>query len=591
MKKILLLFLNLGLFNICVYSQYITHGPVIGAVTHHSARIYIRSQYENTIEVRYSADSLFTNYQNLYTQIQTNKDSSVIINLQSLNPNTFYWVKFYFNGIPDSKYARFKTFPLPGTDAHFTLTTGSCQFTTNMKVFDRMKEREPLMFFHTGDYTYPSFQLAPTYPTHYPTVELSWRRKYEEIQMKEMLQIVPMDYIHDDDDGFGSSSNYFETARFYYDQDSNIVNYLKVDTIPIIGKYNCMKAYTDFFPHYPLVDTSIGLYHKLTIGNTDIFFLDTRSAASPLSHAYHFDTVTKLWNFNPDTNFVLLGTQQKNWLKGELKNSSAKWKLIFCGVPFNRRLKLAIDVGMALQNTVFNIGSEIGTGFRLAVSFSYYWAAHPYEQNEILDFIAINNIKDVIFITGDTHHNVIDDGTNAGLPELNASGLSADDLSLAYHINIYSTQLGYPVLDSIWNKGGNGLGPNPNFKNAFGQIDVMGNDSLRLCVVDEDGVNIACHTITNSTLVNKNPIYSNPIKVYPNPTQQSFLFEFLPIKNYDNFHIYLVDLHGKFLKSVGIYQSNTLIKDKVDISHLANGTYFIIADDGHNKFYQKIIKQ
>jgi hypothetical protein len=186
---------------------------------------------------------------------------------------------------------------------------------------------------------------------------------------------------------------------------------------------------------------------------------------------------------------------------------------------------------------------------------------------------------------------VIDDGTNAGLPELNASGLSVADLSLAYHLNVYSTQLGYPVLDSVWNKGGNGLGPNPNFKNAFGQIDVMGKDSLRLCVVDEDGVSITCHTIKNSRIVSNEKIKNDFIKLYPNPAQHSVHLEVQSLDCQEDIYVYLVDLHGKFQKSVGIYKPNTFIKEKVELNDLSNGIYFLMVDDGVNKFYKKLIKQ
>ncbi|MCX7743181.1 MAG: alkaline phosphatase D family protein [Flavobacteriales bacterium] len=574
-------------------AQYISHGPVIGGITHESAKIFVRTGFDQPFILEWDDDVAFNSPLSATISIDPLKDSSVITELTGLQPNTFYYIRFKFNGNADIRQGRFKTFPFPGAPSNFTLVTGSCQETANMKVFDRMKELDPLLMLHTGDYTYPSYQLDDTYPAVYETVQLSWRKRYEEDRMVEMLYTVPIDYIHDDDDGFGVAMNYWTKPKYYLNANNQVVNYFEVDTLPIQGRYNHMRAYTEYFPHYPLVDTSQGLYHKITIGNADIFFLDTRSSARPNHEAFQYNPSTNVWTFNPDTSYTILGHAQKNWLKQELLNSTAKWKFLVCGLPFNKRLKMLIQFGMTFQGSVFNIGGETGTGFRLAASFSNYWAGHIHEQNELLDFITINNLKDIIVISGDTHHNVIDDGTNAGLPELNASGLSVTDLSLAYYINQYSAPLGYPVLDSVWNKGGNGLGLNPNFKNAFGKIDVFGNDSVKLCIVDEDGVAITCYTLEHSSIIStKEHTLKTQLHVFPNPGKGIFNVYAENIQTtQEPIRLYVVNIEGITVKELSTFHKVNNFEFTADLSNLANGIYFIILDSGSHRTAIRILKQ
>ena len=50
---------------------------------------------------------------------------------------------------------------------------------------------------------------------------------------------------------------------------------------------------------------------------------------------------------------------------------------------------------------------------------------------------------------------------------------------------------------ALWNAGGQGLG-NTNFNNAYGRMEVFGQDSARLSLVDTAGIAIANLTLPNS---------------------------------------------------------------------------------------------
>jgi hypothetical protein len=134
----------------------------------------------------------------------------------------------------------------------------------------------------------------------------------------------------------------------------------------------------------------------------------------------------------------------------------------------------------------------------------------------LLDFIKNNKINDVIVVSGDTHHNVIDDGTNGSLPELNASGLAVAGTHLAYYMNKFSKLMGYPRYDKYaWNQGGGGLNGNKNFKNQLGKIRVVGNDFVELSVVDEDNTELCTYKVihsTKETTVKKTPHYQKKLE-------------------------------------------------------------------------------
>jgi alkaline phosphatase D len=78
---------------------------------------------------------------------------------------------------------------------------------------------------------------------------------------------------------------------------------------------------------------------------------------------------------------TMLGEEQYHWFLEQLKNSTATWKIIGNQVIFS-----------GLDET-FNPRAK-GTDS---------WDGYPFERKRIADFIAANNINDILFLTGDTH--------------------------------------------------------------------------------------------------------------------------------------------------------------------------------------------
>ena len=183
--------------------QLITHRPVLGGLSPNAGRMYVRANTMQPFTVELFTDSLFTSVLSYSGSVKAAADSSTIVELKNLQPNTLYFYRLRFGTTMDVRQGSFRTFPTEGKRGYYVFATGSCHETDNMKVFEAIETHQPRLFLHTGDYTYPSYQLDNTYPANYPAVELAWRRRYEEPLMKEMLRTVPIDYVHDDDDSAG----------------------------------------------------------------------------------------------------------------------------------------------------------------------------------------------------------------------------------------------------------------------------------------------------------------------------------------------------------------------------------------------------
>jgi hypothetical protein len=590
--KILVLFC---LFTSATFGQNITHGPMIGGITANEARIYIRTNVATDFVLEYSADSLFTTFQSINTATDAALDNTKIVNLTSLLPSSTYYFRYRINGVVQSTKGQFKTFPPVGAAEHLVFVTGSCQETENMKVFDVMPTHKPDLFIHTGDFTYPAYQIPSIlgYPQEWSAIELAWRRRNSEPICEDMLKKIPIAYMPDDDDTWGNSK-YFKGggAQVRY-ENGKLINYF--DLIPRTQQMrtNCLSGYKKFFPGYPMVNDTDGYYHAFKVGNCEFFMIDVRSCNTGGWNNLKYNAGLNLWTFNGNSpTQSMLNQPQLDWLLNGLRNSTATWKFIVSGVPFNRNIQPLVELPLLIQGMQFNIAGYPGTGFRLSYSFSDYFGAYAYEREKILNYIKSNNIKNVMVISGDTHGCAIDDGTNAGLPEMNASGLSVSSTELYFQFNEVLRQIGFDLNKWLWNKGGLGIGNN-NIKNAFGKMEVFGNDSVQLCIIDEDNTTIACHTVKNNSIisgVNNVRVLNDLVTVYPNPAQDKIRLEWNQKYGLEKIQqIKIVDVSGKEMYLDKTLLSSSLIE--IPIQQLPSGVYLLSIETEKSFAVQKFVKE
>ncbi len=117
---------------------------------------------------------------------------------------------------------------------------------------------------------------------------------------------------------------------------------------------------------------------RISDGPLDIFLLDLRSDRDSFAKPD-----------GPDK--TMIGASQWAWLQAQLSASTAPFKLIVTTVPFNPTTE-KVDA----------------------------WFAYEDERQRLLGWLDQEQIQNVFFVSADIHTGgAIDDGTNAGLPELN----------------------------------------------------------------------------------------------------------------------------------------------------------------------------
>lgn len=474
---------TLSFLSASIFAQYITHGPVFGAVTSNSAKVYLRSQQCGKVIIELSETADLKNETPFSGLTDSLKDKSIILALSNLKPNSIYYYRILFEGKEDTIHGWFRTFPKEGEKGDYVFVTGSCQETANMKVFDVMPKHNPYFLMHTGDFTYPDYMLSPDYSKDMEGMARSYRRRYDEKVMKQMLYTMPMDYVYDDDDYVGASGGrYCKNDMVCTITKGKVCNNMTADTFPDSWRENVIRGYAEFFPHYNLPDTSKAIHHSFKLGNAEFFVIDRNSdRMNPCRDAFRYDTKKKKWVFDPPPGFALFGKTQMDWLKEGIKNSKADWKFIVSGVPLNGACRKLTDAGLKLQHMHY----KNWFGFHMAWGFGMYWNAFPEEREDFMRFLDSNSIKNVLVVSGDTHHCVMDDGKNAGLPELNASGLSVATTELAKYLKLIGNLTGLYHMNKIWNKGGIGLS-SKKCKNGFGKIRIVRDEYVEMSIIDED---------------------------------------------------------------------------------------------------------
>lgn len=588
--KSILTALSAILFAFTASAQNITHGPVVGAVTPNSARMYVRTAQRMPITVEVADNPQFNNPITISDSTRGLRDNSIILDIGGLQPYTTYYYRVDCNGTIDNLDGYFKTFPADGVRGHYTWGVLSCQEYGTYNTFESVLAHNPDLMLHNGDWSYPDYQIPGEERIDWAKLQLAYRKRYEEPKMPPVLRSSAFDYVVDNHDGIDNLNN---DASVSYSVDTNgtVYNYINYDPTPPGAFQFMMDAYQEYFPNYPLPAPNVGMYHSYRYGNAEVFFVDVRNCGTGQDSIYRYDSLENKWYFDPKPGSTLLGEQQLQWLKNGLQNSTADWKFIVSGVMFNRKFRKILEYALAFQNLVFNMGGQGGTGFRLAHSISANWPGYPAEQDGLINFLDDNGIKDVIVLSGHMHTNVMDNGANSGLPEINTGPAASTGPELTWYIDSVMTLLGQgSVFDSIWNGGGMGVN-NTNFKSGWGKVEIFGNDSCVIKTIDEDNYEVSSMKLVHSSKVTSVP---EPYKVpdcvietvFPNPAKSyidvKFCKEYTP-KPKDR--MLLIDINGKVLRNVFPTASGT----RLNLDGIANGEYVFIYDYDDFIYHTKIV--
>ncbi len=512
----------------------ITNSVVVGGVTSSSARFWVRTSVPSKVNIEFAEENNFTG-SNISDEITTTveRGNSGIIDISGLKANTKYYYRAISENVQIDNIERsFWTFPEAGTISNFSFAFGSCQQsgeflpsqTEEISVFDEVVKHDARFFLQLGDWGYPDTTDNTPVDNNYFAADYSlvqkayWSRFNKDYPMDNILRTMPVDYVYDDHDFMNNNSSSL-TSSYYWPVKPFTI--MEIEN-PAGARLNSIKGYKENMPGYPLVNESRGIYHKFTYGNVEVFALDLRAQKSPALDVFRYDEPTSKWVFDPPQghsivgrdNAVGEGESQLNWFLNALRNSTADWKFIMSSVPFNKGQFQALNTAMSLQDFQIPLegAPEGATAIAAAFELADGWSGFPQDAEEILSFISANDIKNVIVLSGDSHNGAIDDGENAGLPEIMAGNL---DITNSKTVTLFES---FGI--KIWNKGGHGITTN-EFNDAFGKVTVYGSDSVNLSLIDELGSLIATHTVINNSVTS---VAANTItpsfelsQNYPNP--------------------------------------------------------------------------
>jgi len=407
----------------------LTHGPVVSGVSDSTAMIFFRTNQTAGVAVEYS---LFSDlHGSTVTTIQptsADDDYTVHVPLSGLLEDTRYYYTVQIDGdrLEMPAYPTFVTFPDPDSTVtfHFSIVSDASSFpSTSGIVYKYVDRTDPAFVLRIGDFDHrnPSSQSNPS------DIE-DWRTMH-----KDMIRdtAVGREFAR-------SVGRYYPVISMWDDHDYGANSGDKnAEWKPI-----ATQAFREYHPNYPAVNPEGGLWFSFRYAQAEFFVLDLRSQRD-----YFWD------EDNEDKSMLdgdLIENDQKKWLLRSLSNSTATWKFIVSTVSWNTTV---------LQSDA--------------------WVGYQTERTEIMDYISINAIENVIVISGDIHTGgAIDDGTHAGLPEMSVP-----------HFNnlvpMYKSGCSTPFDCGDWSEGWiNGDG-NP----GMAQVTVRGNSSVILHTWSDKGQN------------------------------------------------------------------------------------------------------
>ena len=345
----------------------LTDGPLVGAVSDHNARVFVRTDVAAAVQVEFSQSSTFAQPQRSGSATtQAGHDFTAILPLVNLAADTRYYYRVLVNGqiqTTASQYS-FTTFVPAGQSDNFSFAVVADSSDTLLfpeiaaPVYQQVAADNPAFVMQIGDFDHRN-----------PATLAEMRQMHRDVRGPTSAQ---------GNDFATHIASQFPVFHVYDDHDYGIDDGDKT----FARRASALQAFQEYYPTPDLPNPAAGIWHKFADAQVDLFMLDLRSQRDP--------------NIQPDSasKSILEGDNiangQKPWLKQSLLQSTATWKFIVSTVAFNPTTKPYDS-----------------------------WGAFGTERQEILEFIRSNQVGGVIFISGDLHTGgAIDDGTHSGRPEI-----------------------------------------------------------------------------------------------------------------------------------------------------------------------------
>ena len=321
----------------------LVHGPMVGSVTHNSARIWVRTACQTTVTVDLSPAGKSTT-----VEARAATDHTAVIDLTGLKPDTKYTYTVKGAGITDFAPGRpapsFRTFPVPGAKAKFRIAFGGGAGYTpwHEHMWATIAKRSPLAMLMLGDNVYIDCPKVPA------AQQYCYNRRYSRPEYRALVARTAMYAIYDDHD-FGTN---------------DCIPGAEIDSPA--WKRPAWRLFKRNWvnPYYGGGEKQPGCWFHFRIADVDFIMLDGR-----------------YYRANPGTpEATMLGPVQKKWLFERLKASTGTFKVLCSPVPW------AVGTKGKSKDT---------------------WDGFANERKEILGFLAANKIEGVFLLSADRHRSDI----------------------------------------------------------------------------------------------------------------------------------------------------------------------------------------
>lgn len=303
------------------------------------------------------------------------RDYTIKIDVDGLQPDHTYYYRFSALG-KKSITGRTRTTPVNAKEElRFAVVSCSNYEWGYFNAYAKIADQPDLnAVIHLGDYIYEHgvggygdttigrFNL----PAHEIVTLLDYRTRYSQyrtdVGSRRVHQQHPFITIWDDHEL--ANNSYKEGAQNHQPEEGDYE----------VRKQAARQAYYEWLP----IRENSKLFRSVSFGPlADLVLLDERlqGRTKPV------DSLSDP-KYNDETRHML-GTEQLQWFEQELSSFKAIWKLIGNQVIFSD-----MDLSQVLPHMPRNLDS---------------WDGYPAEKKQIKNFIINNRIRDVVFLTGDTH--------------------------------------------------------------------------------------------------------------------------------------------------------------------------------------------
>ncbi|MGR9088555.1 MAG: alkaline phosphatase D family protein [Gammaproteobacteria bacterium] len=386
----------------------VTHGIQLGDVLSDRAIVWSRCDRPGRMMVEYGFDPDFSDTRLIPGPLALDRsDYTARIDLTGLPPGREIYVRVIFQDINDRRlispisYGHFRTASLQKGNVRFLWSGDTCgqgwginPDIGGMRIFETMRQTGPDFFIHCGDSIYadcpiPESQIIPDSGEIWRNIvtpevtkvaetlsEFRGRHKYNLLDhhMRRFNAEVPQIRLWDDHE---VTNNWSPSKNLDGDD-----RYTRKDIAGLVA--NGVQAALEYAPIRDIhVKSGRRIYRKLPYGPLlDVFVLDMRSYRA----ANNYNRQER-----PGIETDYLGPAQLNWLKAELKRSTAVWKVIAADMPIGLQLGDGFDSYQRPQfeNTANGDGPVLGREFEMA---------------DLLAFAKQEKIKNMVWLTADVHY-------------------------------------------------------------------------------------------------------------------------------------------------------------------------------------------